>query len=259
LDYKTVRSELKTYNKLILEKPEYLFISKKDVVSESRANEIAENLKKLNKNIIQISIFDWESIELVKKILNDLISEKFDKNYYFGSIYSNYDEFLDWKKITKDLIRRFKFNSFLDIGCGCGNLVKEIKKQKAESFDVYGVDISDFAVRRADVSFVILADCQSLPFEDSRFDIVHILGTLSYLSSLKEIKQAIKEAYRVSKKIILFDDVYIEPGKKSDDYDPYRKQVFSQEEWLCLWKEIVEKNDIIETCKDEIIIKKHEA
>ena len=75
-DYKTVRSELEIYNKLLLEKPEYLFISKKDAVSENAANEVAGNLKKLNKNIIQISIFDWDSIELVKKILNSLISEK---------------------------------------------------------------------------------------------------------------------------------------------------------------------------------------
>jgi len=75
-DYKTVRSELETYNKLLLEKPEYLFMSKKDAVSENTANEVAGNLKKLNNNIIQISIFDWDSIELVKKILNSLISEK---------------------------------------------------------------------------------------------------------------------------------------------------------------------------------------
>jgi len=182
---------------------------------------------------------------------------KFDKNYYFGSIYSNYDEFLDWKKVAKDLIRHFKFNSFLDVGCGCGNLVKEIKRQKRRSANVYGVDISDFAVRRANVSFVVLADCQSLPFKNSHFDMVHILGTFSYLSTFKEVKKAIKEAYRVSKKIILFDDVYINPDKKSDDYDPYRKQVFSLEEWLSFWKEIIEKNDIMETLKDEIIIKKY--
>ena len=76
LDYKTVRGELETYNKLLLEKPEYIFISKKDAASENAANKVVGNLKKLNKNIIQISIFDWDSIELVKKILNSLILEK---------------------------------------------------------------------------------------------------------------------------------------------------------------------------------------
>ena len=80
LDYKTVRNELGAYNKMLLEKPEYLFISKKDLVSSDTIAEVVEKLRELNKNVTPISIFDWESIELVKKILNDLISEKTEKN-----------------------------------------------------------------------------------------------------------------------------------------------------------------------------------
>ena len=79
LDYETVRNELGTYNKMLLEKPEYLFISKSDLVSSDTIAEIIEKFRKLNKNVTPISIFDWESIELVKKILNDLISEKTEK------------------------------------------------------------------------------------------------------------------------------------------------------------------------------------
>ncbi|PIU46574.1 GTPase ObgE [bacterium (Candidatus Gribaldobacteria) CG07_land_8_20_14_0_80_33_18] len=78
VDYKTVRGELGAYNKLLLEKPEYLFISKKDAVSPDIVAEVAEKLKKLNKNATPISIFDWDSIELVRKILNDLILEKYE-------------------------------------------------------------------------------------------------------------------------------------------------------------------------------------
>lgn len=190
----------------------------------------------------------------MKKIIQQ---NKFDKNYYFGKVYSNYDQFLDWKKISQNLIKRFEFNSFLDIGCGCGNLVKEIKKGKKIKANVWGIDKSVFAVRRAKAPFVILADCQKLPFEDNCFDMVHILGTFSYLSTLKKIRQAIKEAYRVSKKIILFDDVYIKPDKKNDDYDPYRQKIFSFEKWLSLWKKAIKKNDVIEVFKKEIIIKKY--
>jgi len=79
LDYKTVRNELRAYNKILLEKPEYLFISKKDLVSSDTIAEMMEKSRELNKNVTPISIFDWESIELVKKILNDLISEKTEK------------------------------------------------------------------------------------------------------------------------------------------------------------------------------------
>ena len=80
-----MRNELGAYNKLLLEKPEYLFISKKDAVSEVAADEVAEKLKELNKNITQISIFDWDSIELVKKILNDLILEKTEQKLPFST------------------------------------------------------------------------------------------------------------------------------------------------------------------------------
>jgi len=76
LDYKTVRSELETHNKLLLEKPEYLFISKKDAVSSDIVARAAEKLKELNKNATPISIFSRDSIELVKKILNGLILGK---------------------------------------------------------------------------------------------------------------------------------------------------------------------------------------
>jgi len=76
LDYKTVRSELGAYNKLLLEKPEYLFISKKDAVSSDIVANVVGELKKINKNATPISIFDQESINLVRKILNDLILEK---------------------------------------------------------------------------------------------------------------------------------------------------------------------------------------
>ena len=79
LDYKTVRGELEAYNKLLLEKPEYVFVSKSDTVSQDAVAEAIDKLKKLNKNVMPISIFDWDSIERCRKILNGLISEKTEK------------------------------------------------------------------------------------------------------------------------------------------------------------------------------------
>ncbi|MDO8436097.1 MAG: GTPase ObgE [bacterium] len=79
LDYKTVRGELGVYNKLLLEKPEYIFISKKDTVSVDVIDRIERKLKKFNQSIVPISIIDPDSIEQVKKILNDLILEKSKK------------------------------------------------------------------------------------------------------------------------------------------------------------------------------------
>jgi GTPase len=78
-DYKIVRNELEKYNKQLLEKPEYLFVSRSDTVSLKVQKEIIKKLKEFNKNILLVSIFDWDSIERVKKILNGLIKEKTQK------------------------------------------------------------------------------------------------------------------------------------------------------------------------------------
>src|SRR3989339_203454 len=69
-DYKTVRKELRVYNKDMVKKPEYLFLSKSDMIPIEKVKKKIAILRKLNKNAIPISIHDWESLEKVKKILN---------------------------------------------------------------------------------------------------------------------------------------------------------------------------------------------
>jgi len=72
-DYQTIRKELGDYNKSLLEKEEYVFISKTDTTSKE---ELKGKLKKWRKKVIPISIYDYESIEEVKKILNKIMEEK---------------------------------------------------------------------------------------------------------------------------------------------------------------------------------------
>jgi GTP-binding protein len=75
-DYKSVRSELEAYSKLLLEKPEYIFISKSDSVGKDTILKIKKEFKKIKKEVVAISIIEPESIEAVKKTLNELIKEK---------------------------------------------------------------------------------------------------------------------------------------------------------------------------------------
>jgi len=76
-DYETVRQELKAYNETLLEKPEYLFLSKSDAVSKEKIEQVKQEFQlKLQKEIIPISIIDQNSLDSVKKILNKLILEK---------------------------------------------------------------------------------------------------------------------------------------------------------------------------------------
>lgn len=75
-DYETVRNELGLYNEQLLQKPEYIFLSKSDMISNDKISQIIEEFKKINKEIIPISIIDQDSLGKVKKILNNIAKEK---------------------------------------------------------------------------------------------------------------------------------------------------------------------------------------
>lgn len=197
---------------------------------------------------------------VIEKEIAD-ISRTFNKDYFFGAVYGDYDSFYDWEKYTAELMESYTFTSFLDVGCGCGNLVKRIKSvvdfQSFGDRDIRGVDASTFAVSRANVPYVQLGDCRDLPFADKQFDFVYVLTTFSYLPSLADIKLAIREAYRVSSRMIVFDDVYSVPGKDDYAYDPHRQIVYFQEQWASYWKEFSRADDKVEIRDDEIVIEKN--
>lgn len=75
-DYKIIRNELETYSKELAKKPEYVFLSKSDMVASKELEEKIAVLKKLNKNVTAISIHDEESLENVKTILNKIKEQK---------------------------------------------------------------------------------------------------------------------------------------------------------------------------------------
>lgn len=75
-DYKTIRKELGDYNKALLEKNEFLFLSKTDSIDDKEAKKKLTQLKKLNPNVLMLSIHDLDSIKNVEKILNTIAEDK---------------------------------------------------------------------------------------------------------------------------------------------------------------------------------------
>ena len=75
-DYEILRQELGEYNKSLLKKQEYLFLSKSDTVSAEVLSHKLSILKKLNPAVMAVSIHDMDSIKRVEKILNSIKSEK---------------------------------------------------------------------------------------------------------------------------------------------------------------------------------------
>jgi SAM-dependent methyltransferase len=83
----------------------------------------------------------------------------------------------------------------LDVGCGLGTYVKKLR---AFSNDVYGVDIDADKVAQAqeELEHIYVAPAEELPFPDSFFDVILLHEVLEHVASDLE---AVVEAHRVAK------------------------------------------------------------
>lgn len=90
-------------------------------------------------------------------------------------------------------------SKILDLGCGSAIAAKHF--QDFFKAKVIGVDIRDN--RLVPIPFQIF-DGKNLPFDDNYFDLVLINFVLHHCPSVEEL---LKEAKRVSKKIIIFEDL----------------------------------------------------
>jgi GTP-binding protein len=75
-DYATIRKEIGTHNQALLEKDEYLFLSKSDLLPADEVKKKLAELKKLNPRVMAISIHDQESLKEIKMLLNKIKEEK---------------------------------------------------------------------------------------------------------------------------------------------------------------------------------------
>jgi GTPase involved in cell partitioning and DNA repair len=76
IDYQTICQELKDFNKALLEKEEYIILTKTDEVTEHELNELAERAKKLGAHVYALSIYDDRSLKPVEHLLSELSDSK---------------------------------------------------------------------------------------------------------------------------------------------------------------------------------------
>ncbi|MFA5777190.1 MAG: GTPase ObgE [Parcubacteria group bacterium] len=78
-DYQLIKKELNSYNPNLLKKPEYVFLSKSDTISEAEIDKKLSEIKKISPGVIAISLYDEKSIDRVKSLLNKIIEDKIFK------------------------------------------------------------------------------------------------------------------------------------------------------------------------------------
>jgi sporadic carbohydrate cluster protein (TIGR04323 family) len=142
------------------------------------------------------------------KIQCMIMSKKYDYNYWDGDRKYGYGGYRYIKgyhsTLAKKLIKDYSLNDnskILDIGCGKGFLLYEIKKilKKAK---LYGLDISRYAKKNAKSEIkndIEIWDANNkLNFDNNYFDLVISINTLHNLK-LKNLHQCLQNIERVGK------------------------------------------------------------
>ena len=144
-------------------------------------------------------------------------AKKYGKAYWDGSRKSGYGgyKFIDgyWKDAAERLIKKYNLNHksrVLDVGCGKGFLLYELKKIIPEII-VRGLDISSYAIKNShkDIKkFLKIQKAQSkYLFKKNYFDLAISLGCVHNLE-IYDLKKCINEMTRVSKQQFIMTESY---------------------------------------------------
>jgi ubiquinone/menaquinone biosynthesis C-methylase UbiE len=127
---------------------------------------------------------------------------------HFDTIANGYDEALPphvvehyLRKSTRFVVEHCPRGRGLDVGCGTG--VRADRLVRA-GYEMVGVDPSqgmlDVATRRAPKVATVNASATSLPFADDTFDLVITVAVLHHIADADDVRQALAEMVRVTKK-----------------------------------------------------------
>lgn len=70
-DYETIRQELGKFNPNLLKKEEVILLTKSDLATPESIKNAVDLLKNKSAKILDVSINDWESLEKLKKLINE--------------------------------------------------------------------------------------------------------------------------------------------------------------------------------------------
>ena len=140
----------------------------------------------------------WKAAELAKK---------FDFDYWDGDRRINYGGYTYkpgyWTPVAERMIKIYQLNDdskILDIGCGKGYLLVEIRKLLPK-IKYYGIDISRYAIEKSHIEVsknLVMGNAIKLPWDNKTFDLAFSINTFHNLYSF-ELEQAFIEISRVSK------------------------------------------------------------
>lgn len=181
-------------------------------------------------------------------------ARKFEKDYWDGPRRYGYGGYKYIKglitPIAKKIIKNYKLNNksrILDVGCGKGFLLYEIKKLLPE-IKIKGFDISRYGLKNSKQEikkFLTFGDVKKkFLFKDNFFDLVISFNCLHNLE-IFELENSLKEIERVGKKKFIVIESY-RNSKELFNLQCWAltaNAFFSKKEWLWIFKKFKYSGD----------------
>ncbi len=141
-----------------------------------------------------------------------MFSGNFDIQIFGSKIIKKFNLGIKRDRQLSKLITPYLENTdcVLDIGLGLGRIAKMIKDR---GHRVVGVDIKNLSI--VDDIVPVIYDGRKLPFKDNSFDVSLLITVLHHTPNPELV---LREAKRVSKKIIIIEDIYRNNFQKQFTY-----------------------------------------
>ncbi len=147
-----------------------------------------------------------------------------------------------WRPVAEKLIKTYNLksgSSVLDIGCGKGYLLYEMKLL-VPGLDIVGIDSSDYGLENAKDEikpFIYKHKAEDkLPYKDKEFNLVISLGMFHNLR-FPELRKALREMERVGKQGYLMLESYRNENElfNLQCWALTAESFFDQKEWIWLY------------------------
>ena len=171
---------------------------------------------------------------------------KFSRDYWDGNRRFGYGGYKyipgRWKTVAKKLIKTYKLtnnSNILDVGCGKGFLLYEIKLLLPD-IKIAGFDVSEYAIKNSHKNIkknLFMYDCRKkFPYKSNIFDLVISINTLHNLN-ISDLQNTLKECQRVGRNSY----IVVESFRNEKELFNLQcwaltcKTFFSTEDWIWLF------------------------
>jgi len=147
-------------------------------------------------------------ISLSKKSFNKQ-AEIYDSTYYGSYARGAYEYLLN-------KMNELNFNNILDVGCGTGKMLSRIIQIKGDKINVYGLDISEEMLKKADSRLgkkvtLIHGNSDNIPLDSDLFNIVICNYSFHHYPDPEKVIDEMRRVLKKEGKLLICDRFYYGP------------------------------------------------